>query len=216
MPVRSRAGRIALAAFLAIALAGCASLPPPGAAAAAGDPAAEGIGDPLVGRLAMRIGPASGGSGDSRSFSAGFELSGTADRGGLLLVTPIGSSLARADWQPGSVRLATPDQGERRYDTLESLSLDLLGEALPLQALPDWLRGRPWAGAPAQAVPGKTAEEPRQTLRPDPAPIPATGAWFTQLGWVIDARALAEGRVQARREAPPPAVDLRVRLEPRP
>jgi outer membrane lipoprotein LolB len=61
---------------------------------------------------------------------------------------------------------------------------------VPLQALPHWLRGLPWPGAPA----------------------PATGAGFEQLGWQLDLSRRAEGFIIAVR-ARPPAVTLRIRLD---
>jgi len=63
--------------------------------------------------------------------------------------------LAQARWAPGQVVLATP-QGERRFDDLDGLTREVLGESLPLAALFDWLRGRPWPGAASRplAAPG--------------------------------------------------------------
>lgn len=62
--------------------------------------------------------------------------------------------------------------------------------ALPLAALFDWLRGRPWPRAESQA-------------RPD---------GFEQLGWVVDLSRRAEGWLLARREEAP-EVTVRVRLD---
>ncbi len=78
--------------------------------------------------------------------------------------------------RPGEARLVTP-QGERRFDDLDALSRDVLGESLPLRALPDWLRGRPWPGA----------EQPARPLQPGPG--------FAQLGWTIDLARFDAGRV---------------------
>jgi outer membrane lipoprotein LolB len=155
----------------AAALSGCASLtgqPPPD----------------LAGRLSVRID-----STPARSFAADFDLRGNAERGALTLTGPLGATLARVDWQPGSASM-TDAQGERRYPTLDALSQDLLGEALPLAALIDWLRGRPWPGALSQP----------------------SGDGFEQLGWRIGLGARAEGLVVALRERAP-AVSVRARLE---
>ena len=62
-----------------------------------------------------------------------------------------------------------------------------------MAALFDWLRGRPWPDAASQ-------------LRGDGVP------GFEQLGWQIDLARWAEGRVEARRVAPP-VVTVRVRLD---
>jgi outer membrane lipoprotein LolB len=155
----------------AAALSGCASLtgqPPPD----------------LAGRLSVRVE-----STPPRSLAADFDLRGNAERGALTLTGPLGATLARVDWHPGAAAL-TDAQGERRYATLDALSQDLLGETLPLAALIDWLRGRPWPGATSQ---------PR-----------ADG--FDQLGWRIGLTGFADGLVLATRERAP-AVSVRARLE---
>jgi outer membrane lipoprotein LolB len=86
--------------------------------------------------------------------------------------------------------LNTP-QGEQRYATLDDLSRQALGEALPLAALPDWLKGRPWPAAP-------------HTIH---------DAGFEQLGWQVVMSQRPEGLIEARRTAAP-GVTLRVRLDP--
>jgi outer membrane lipoprotein LolB len=164
------------AALLAVALlSACATRPP--------EPQAGWT----SGRLALRVD-----ADDQRpaqSLSAHFELRGDERSGELRLSTSLGTRLAEAQWAPG-LALLTSSRGEQRYDDLESLATEALGEALPLQALPDWLAGRPWRGAPALA----------------------TEPGFEQLGWALDLREHAEGRLSARRAAPP-AVLLRLRLD---
>jgi outer membrane lipoprotein LolB len=160
--------RAALAAAILL-LAGCASLKPP---------------PDLAGRLSVRVA-----SEPPRSFAADFDLRGNAERGALALTGPLGAMLADVRWQPGEATM-TDAQGERRYATLEALSQDLLGESLPLAALTDWLRGRPWPGAPSRA----------------------TGEGFEQLGWRIGLAGLAEGLVVASRDCAP-SVSVRARLE---
>lgn len=165
----ARAGLVAWA----LVVCGCATLAPvpPG-------------GDRLAGRLSVNV------DGDAaRSFSAAFELTGSAEQGQLALSTPFGTQVARADWSPTRVRLQTQD-GERAYADLDSLAAEALGERVPLGALFDWLRGRPWPGAPS-------------LLRP---------AGFEQLGWAVDVSRLAAGSVEARR-ATPPVVTVRARLD---
>lgn len=171
-----------LAALLAaVALAGCAvPLSPTDSAA------------PLYGRLALQID--AGPERSAQSISASFDLRGDARHGELHLSTALGTTLAAAFWGPGEVRLITP-QGEQRFDDLDALSLHAFGETLPLRALPDWLRGRPWAGAAGSARP-----------LPD-------GSGFEQLGWAVDLTGFDNGQLQARRAAP--ATRLRVQLDPR-
>lgn len=149
-------------------------------------------GETLTGRLAVNVAAAPDGSA-ARSLSAAFELQGDARVGRLNLSTPLGSLLAQARWAPGRVVLKTP-QGERRFDDLDALTREALGESLPLAALFDWLRGRPWPGAPSAAL--KT-----------PA---ATG--FEQLGWVVDLARFDQAAVAATR-ARAPAVTVRAKLD---
>jgi outer membrane lipoprotein LolB len=167
--------RRGLLAATALALGGCASLgprqPPPD----------------LAGRLAVRVDASA--QTPSRSFSADFDLRGNTDRGTLRLTGPLGATLAEVRWQPGRAELADA-QGTRAYDTLDAMAQDLFGEPLPLVALIDWLRGRPWTGAP-------------NVKRDD---------GFEQLGWRIGLAGFAQGLLQATRDSAP-AVSVRARLE---
>ena len=171
-------------ACAALLLGGCASVPPQ-------LPAAEAIATaaPLSGRQALQV-AAQPGEARGRSVALQFELAGNADAGQLALTTPLGTLAARARWAAGVAVLETP-QGTRDFASLDDMAEQALGERLPLAALFDWLRGRPWPGAPS---------------RPDGA------GRFEQLDWQVDASQLASGSLQARR-AGPPAVNLRVRLD---
>jgi len=171
-----RAAGRALACAAVLLLAACAT-PPPAA------PGAE----RLSGRLAVRIAGQA-----ERSVSGGFELTGNAERGELLLTTPLGTTAARAQWSPGQALLRSGSD-EWRFDTLDALAAQALGEPVPLAALFDWLRGRPWPGASSQ---------PRE----------AGQAGFVQLGWQVDLSRWAEGWVDARRSTPP-EVTVRARLD---
>ncbi len=168
-----RALRAASALFAAALLAACATVPdaPPWTS----------------GRLSLRI--EASGDAPARSLGTGFELRGDGQRGELRLNSPLGTRLAAARWAPGEAVLATPE-GERRFDSLDQLSRQALGEALPLAALPDWLAGRPWAGAThRERIDG-----------------------FDQLGWQVLLNRRADGWIEARRQAPP-AVVVRVKLD---
>ena len=115
------------------------------------------------------------------SENASFELQGSAQAGRLNLSTPLGSVLAQARWAPGSVVLATP-QGERSFADLDALTREVLGESVPVAALFDWLRGRPWAGA--ASVASASVAEPG----------------FAQLGWSVSLARFDDGLVVARRD----------------
>ena len=140
-----------------------------------------------AGRLSVRVEATADRA--AQSLGAAFELRGSGERGELRLNSPLGTQMAAARWAPGLARLTTAD-GATEFASLDDLSRRTLGEVLPLVALPDWLAGRPWPGAPH---------------RPE-------AAGFEQLGWQVSLARRAEGWVEARREAPP-AVTVRVRLD---
>ncbi|MEO7056281.1 MAG: outer membrane lipoprotein LolB [Caldimonas sp.] len=147
------------------------------------------INDVLSGRLAIRIDAIS--SEPARAFSAAFDLRGDSGDGTLALSTPLGSTLAQARWLPGQVSLVTP-RGRREFTGLDELTREVLGESVPVEAWFDWLRGRPWPGAPSQGD---------------------TPAGFEQLGWHVDLSRFAAGNVVASRLQPAPAVTVRIQLE---
>ena len=171
-------------AWLGVAalLGACASVPP----------SAVWHGDPLSGRLSVHVEGVDGAA--ARSMSSAFELLGDANSGQLNLASPLGTVLARASWSPGQVTLATP-QGETRFADLDALTREVLGESLPVAALFDWLRGRPWPGAASRAT------------------TPPDEAGFHQLGWVVGLGRLDEALVAAKREQPAPAVTVRAKLD---
>jgi len=167
-------GRSAAALTAALSLlAACATTPSPA--------------PDLAGRLAVRVEAHEGAP--ARSLSTQFELHGDASVGDLQLTTPLGNTAAQARWRPGRAELVT-SEGIRGFTDLDALAQDLIGESLPLAALLEWLRGRPWTGAPHVAV----------------------GSGFDQLGWRIDLSRFAEGWVLAGRDRPP-ALSVRARLE---
>jgi outer membrane lipoprotein LolB len=139
------------------------------------------------GRLSVRV--AASAERNAQSVSADFELRAQGERGELRLNSPLGTRVATAIWAPGVARLITPD-GETSFGTLDELSRQSVGESLPLSALPDWLAGRPWAGA---------------THRSN-----ETG--FEQLDWQISLARQREGWIEARRSAPPEVL-VRIRLD---
>ena len=76
------------------------------------------------------------------SLSAGFELQGSAQAGEMVLLSPIGTTLARLEWTPKGARLT---QGQQQVDSpsLQRLGAHLTGTELPIAALFEWLAGRP-------------------------------------------------------------------------
>jgi outer membrane lipoprotein LolB len=113
-------------------------------------------------------------------FSANFELHGSAETGELSIISPLGTTLAVARWTPHNAQLL---QGQKvqDYASMEALTQQLTGAALPLQALLAW-------------------------LDTDGPPLP---------GWQLTSESPATGRrVFARREAPLPALQLTLLLDP--
>jgi outer membrane lipoprotein LolB len=176
--VRPSAGTLPVAGILlAFLVGGCASTAPAEAPW-------------TTGRLSVRIEAQAERA--AQSVSAGFELRADDRSGELRLSSPLGTRVATARWAPG---LATLDDGRgpQAYGSLAELSQQALGEALPLEALPDWLAGRPWPAAPHAA--GSDG--------------------FEQLGWRIDLSRRAEGWIELHRSSAP-AVRVRVKLDEAP
>ncbi|MDM4766386.1 outer membrane lipoprotein LolB [Pelomonas sp. SE-A7] len=172
-----------LTAALAAALAGCASIndkPPPL------PPQADA--QSFSGKLSVKV------TGKDQGGNASFELTGTPRAGQLELSSPLGQLVARTRWDGQSVLLQTPRE-QRRYPDLDSLTYDLLGESIPVAALFDWLRGRPWPDAPSEPLAGDTPG-------------------FRQLGWTVDLAGFAEKGLIVARRSEPTEVVLRARVEP--
>lgn len=148
-------------------------------------------GETLSGRLVVKVDGSDGVA--PRSTTAAFELQGDRQAGRLNLSTPLGSVMAQARWNGRDVVLATP-KGETEFADLDALTEEALGESLPVAALFDWLRGRPWPGAPSTAV------------------APPDSAGFEQLGWSVGLAQYDQGVVTARR-ARPPVVTVRAKLD---
>lgn len=99
-------------------------------------PTAPADGSPFwSGRLALTVD-----SDPPQSFSAGFDLRGTPQTGELQLNSPLGTALATVRWTPDGAELLQGDRITRR-PTLETLTTELGGHALPVAALFAWLRG---------------------------------------------------------------------------
>ena len=123
--MKRRAGLWAAGAVAALTLlGGCAS-----------PPAAPDSGPHWSGRLALTVQ-----SDPPQSFSAGFELHGQPRQGQLRLSTPLGNTLATVVWSPGLAELHTSGPAQR-FDSLDTLTLQLTGSSLPIATWFDWLSG---------------------------------------------------------------------------
>ena len=141
----------------------------------------------VAGRLLVRVD-----SQPPRNLTGEFELRGNPQTGSLRLIGPLGSIAADARWSPQISSLFTPT-GRSDFANLDEMSQAALGEIVPVAALFDWLRGRPWDQAPSQAL-------------ADNAP------GFAQLGWQVRLARFAEGWVEAERDALP-RVTVRAKLD---
>jgi outer membrane lipoprotein LolB len=160
-------------------LVGCASLSGP----------LTGEDPPRTGRMAVRVD--ADGSLPSKQLSAAYELRGTEEKGRLQLLSPLGTVVAEAVWEPDRAILRTGSEDDLAYGSLAELASALFGTDLPMAAVFTWMRGQAWAGATAQA----------------------TDTGFTQLGWAVDTSAFEkEGLLIAQRPAPP-KVSLRLRVD---
>lgn len=89
------------------------------------------------GRLALSLA-----SDPPQSYSAGFDLQGSPQAGQLLLATPLGTTLATVTWAPGRAEMVQGNTTTQR-PSLEELTADLGGAAVPVEALFAWLQGQP-------------------------------------------------------------------------
>lgn len=141
---------------LVLLLAGCAVPRPPAPA------------DPQVrtwsGRLALTVE-----GNPSQSFSAGFQLRGGPETGELTLFNPLGGTLAVLAWAPGSAQLRSGDK-VRQFASVEALSVEATGTAVPIAALFDWLSGMATPAAGWQADVSQIAQGRLRAQRTDPPP----------------------------------------------
>ena len=86
----------------------------------------------------------------SEAVSGNFRWQHDSASDDLLISTPLGQGVARIVRTDGMVSLTTSDQKHYEAGDVETLTEQVLGWRLPLAGLPDWVRGRAAAGAPAQ------------------------------------------------------------------
>jgi outer membrane lipoprotein LolB len=106
-----------------------------------------------------------------QNWSASFELQGSAEQGQLVLLSPIGTTLARLEWTPHTARL---QQGSQRLESasLQSLGSRLTGTELPITAMFEWLAGKQ-ADAPGWQVDLSAHGQGRITAQRQ-MPVPGT------------------------------------------
>lgn len=140
-----------------MAMAGCATMAPI-------DAIGRASGGPWSGRLALRVD-----ADPVRNLSAGFELSGTAQNGELRLFSPLGNTVSSLSWTPISATLRANGES-RNFDSLDDLSRELTGAAIPLAALFQWLAGVQANSPGWDADLGQLAAGRLTARRTEPAP----------------------------------------------
>ncbi len=148
-----------MAALLALALGGCAAIPP-------APPAA--LESPLRANWTLqgRIGVQSG----EQSLSGQIHWQHRVESDEVLMTSPLGQGVARIVRDAEGVALEVPNQPTRRAPDAESLTREALGYALPVAGLTWWVQGHPDPGSAfesTQDAGGRIAQ-------------------LRQHGWVID------------------------------
>ena len=105
----------------------------------------------------------------SQSFSALFELRGTPQAGGLVLLTPFGNRIAQLDWKDGHAQLLS-GQDTRTSESLDALLQDVTGTRIPVTALFSWLKGTQASATGWQADLTGIADGRLTARRSDPEP----------------------------------------------
>jgi outer membrane lipoprotein LolB len=149
----------AAAALLALALAGCAAVPPVSRDAIEAPLSANWT---LQGRISIQT--------DDQSLSGNIHWQHHAGTDDLLMTSPLGQGVARVVRTAEGVTLEVPNQPARHAADAESLTREALGYALPVSGLAWWIQARP--------APDRAFEATRDTA-----------GRITQLkqdGWVID------------------------------
>jgi outer membrane lipoprotein LolB len=90
---------------------------------------------PWQGRMALRVLQT-----PVLAFSANFELEGTPKAGRLVFTSPLGTTLAKLQWNPEGAMLQANGKTEN-FDNLDALTQQAVGSTLPITALFAWLVG---------------------------------------------------------------------------
>ena len=132
--------RFFLGLCLALALCACATAPDRGHPSSSLQAKTE---QDWSGRLALTV--TSADPSQNRTFSANFEISGSAREGSWVLWGPLGNALARLDWSPRGASLLSNEHGPQpqQFDSIDSLLAHTHVAGLPFVTLFDWLQGIP-------------------------------------------------------------------------
>lgn len=139
---RARLAGWSAALGLALLTSGCATPPAAPAKSVASVPASKHF--QLSGRLSLRV--------DQRIEVVNIRWQRTAEREEILLLSPLGSTVARLEQNAGST--ARLDEGKgptREARSIAELISDVLGQTVPLDELSWWLQG--WQAGGTQPLP---------------------------------------------------------------
>ena len=134
--------RVASAVLFAVIalLAGCASLPTPPLSPPLPHDASRGF--ILDGRFSLNVSF----NQPTQSHSGRLHWKYTPEAGEVLLSSPFGQGIAEIVSDAHGARLTTADGKQFTAPDAETLTREVLGYALPLSRLADWVRARPEAG----------------------------------------------------------------------
>ncbi len=76
-----------------------------------------------------------------QGIAVNFDLQGRPDKGELIFTSPLGTTLARMQWDGASATL-TANGEQRSFDSLPDLARKATGADLPIASLFAWLQGR--------------------------------------------------------------------------
>lgn len=76
----------------------------------------------------------------SRSFSAGFELNGNMQAGTFILLSSIGTTIAKMQWITGKAELFSGGKSVQ-FESLQAMSEKALEARIPMNAVFAWLKG---------------------------------------------------------------------------
>lgn len=104
-------------------------------------------------------------SGKEDALSGRFEWSQSGDEIELLLLDPLGQTVALIRSDPRRSSITFRDGRKVEGETPEALTQDTLGWTVPLRGLGSWLAGRPDPGSPAVALDGDGFRQTDWTVR---------------------------------------------------
>ena len=139
----------------------------------------------------------------SENVSGRFSLEIRGPQQLLELASPLGTTVARIEIEPGSARATSAHMREVRGPDADALTEQLLGWPLPVSGLADWIEGRP--------VPNRTARIEREGGR---IVLLEQDGWMIRLPEYFDAAARPRRLILERATSGnSPSVTLRLVLD---